>query len=181
MENDVRLVGAFVIPEQTDIRELLRFIQMFHEQITKQFYRPYILLEHGFRGEKNAFCDEEEKLLGISVGYLGPPVPTDQTDKTAALIDYLCQQKYPKTEGQICEGILRSRFHWSQLKDGSLREGGIKMLISRARDRLEPALSEVHARMKADEVILNVPGHTRMYRINIPVKVAHRKLGEPIA
>ena len=176
MESRVRIVGGFVIPQATDIRKLLGFIEIFDQQAARDSYRPYILLEHSFSGEKNIFCDEREKLLGISVGYLGPAIPTDQTDKTGVLIDYLCQQKYPKTEEQIWEGILRSRFHWSQLKDGSLSEGGIKMLISRARERLEPGLSAVRAQMKADQVILNVPGHTRMYKINIPVKIVHRPL-----
>lgn len=170
----IRSVHGLTVPRTTDIIDLLTFLKVFNDQL--KFHRPYILLEHGFRGEQNLHCDEEERLLGISVGCLGPPIPTDLTDKTAVLIDYLCRQKYAKTPEEICDNISAHPFYRAQLKGVRLRETAIKMLICRARKRLAPALAASHAGVKAEHLILNVSGHTRRYKIDAVVKVVHRNM-----
>jgi hypothetical protein len=162
-----------------DIDKLLAFIEILHDQVTKEFYRPYVLIEHGFCGAQNLYCDEEETLLGIALGYLGPPIPTDQTNKTAVLIDYLCWQKYPKTAGEICDGIAANRFYRAQLRGEPPRETAIKMLICRANRRSAPALAASQAGIKSRELISSVGEHSGKYKIDAIVKVVHRKLSMP--
>jgi hypothetical protein len=174
----IRAVGGFPISGTTDIGTLLAFLEIFDSQVTQEFYRPYLLLEHGYWGSQNLFCDESEGLLGVSVGFLGPPIGTDQTNRTAVLTDYLCRQKYAKTEEEICAGIAASRFYRAQLGDKLLRETAIKMLVCHARKRLAPALFASRSGLRPHQVIANVSGHTRKYKIDVVVKVVHRRLGD---
>ena len=171
----IQVTGGFAIAGNTDINKLLGFLEIFSNQTRQEFYRPYILLEHGYAERQNLSCDEEEKLLGVSVGYLGPPIATEQTTRTAVLIDYLCRQRYAKTEAEICAGIAASRFYHAQLAGIRLRQTAIKMLICRARKRLTPALAQTQSGIRAHQLIANVPGHTRKYKIDAAVKIIHRK------
>jgi hypothetical protein len=169
------LSGAFLCAVKNgDYSSLISYINFIREQeLLRYLGGPYLLIHHSVPHTTTVHCTDEEKLIGISVVNFGQPEPTDQTPHTAVLIDYLCQQHYPKSEEEISFGIASNPFYMAQLNRKIPPPTSIKHLVHRSRERLEPGLKATQSKATADMLIRNVAGHTRMYKFDGLVRVVH--------
>jgi hypothetical protein len=169
------LVGAALwMADRSDYEKLFSYLNVIREQELQTYLtKPCLVIRHEIKTRPNIYCDEEERLDGISLQCHGRERETDQTPETAVFIDYLCRQRYAKSEEEISRGIASSRFYMAQLQHGAPPTTAMRQLVKRSRDFLESELKATQSKMAAQMLIQNVPGHRRMYKFNGLAKIVH--------